>query len=260
MPLKKMKKVWDYCTYNKPFFVLVLMLFCGLQYMQDYYTDGGNIWIWTILLIFSILICGYGMTITRDRINNGIRLPKILIKEVLVLGVKSSIVGIIYLYIQGFVLDWICSPLNFPAFKLEEMLLDLPDTLNLLFSHNPAEAFTFVAVGSVLFYITTFFMEIAIARLADTGSILSAFNLLEIKKNIDTMGWVRYAKDYTLIILAIVIFSYLKHMVFPFDILNYMWTVLLSFFIFATQYLGIGAVYSKIKKKESFKEASNENI
>ena len=247
MPLVKMKKVWTYCTYNKPFFMLILLLYGILNFFQDVYGDTGDGWMLLILFAVSILIIGYGMTITRDRIKNGVRLPKINIKDVIVLGVKSYIVFIVYLFIQGTVLDWISSPFNFPSFELEEMLLDLPNTLNMLISHNHVHAIIFVVVGSILFYITSFFMEIAIARLADTGQILSAFKFNSIKKDIDTIGWKHYAKHYTLIILAIVLFGSLSYVKIPNLILNYIWVIILNFLMFTTQFLGIGAIYSKIK-------------
>lgn len=251
MPLKKMKKVWTYCTYNKPFFLLILILYGILNFIQDVYGDTGDDGMLLILFAVSILIIGYGMTITRDRINNGVRLPKITIKDVMVLGVKSYIVFIVYLFIQGTILDWIFSPFNFPSFELEDMLLDLPNTINMLISHNHLHAMIFVVVGSILFYITSFFMEIAIARLADTGRILSAFNLSGIKNNIDTIGWRHYTKDYTLIILAIFLFGSLGYVEIPNIILNYIWMIILNFLIFVTQFLGIGAIYSEIKGNES---------
>ena len=126
MPLIKMKKVWTYCTYNKPFFLLILLLYGILNFILYIYGNTEDNWILLIIFAVSILIIGYGMTITHDRINNGVILPKINIKDVIVLGVKSYIVFIVYLFIQGSILDWISSPFNFPSFELEEMLLDLP--------------------------------------------------------------------------------------------------------------------------------------
>ena len=247
MPLFKMKKVWTYCTYNKPFFLLILLLYGILNFILYIYGNTEDNWILLIIFAVSILITGYGMTITHDRINNGVRLPKINIKDVIVLGVKSYIVFIVYLFIQGTVLDWISSPFNFPRFELEDMLLDLPNTMNMLISHNHLHAIIFVVVGSILFYITSFFMEIAIARLADTGRILSAFNFSGIKNNIDAIGWDHYTKEYTLIILVIVLFGSLSYVKIPNLILNYIWAIILNFLMFTTQFLGIGAIYSEIK-------------
>ena len=39
MPLSKMKKIWSYCTYNKPFFLLVFILFFVLEYFMDTYSN-----------------------------------------------------------------------------------------------------------------------------------------------------------------------------------------------------------------------------
>ena len=115
---------------------------------------------------------------------------------------------------NGFILDLVCSPLDFPEFDLEEMLLDFPETINTLISHNPVDAASFIIMGAIIFYVTTFFMEIALARLADTGSIVAAFNLPEIKKDIDILGWKNYVKEYTAIILAIVLISVILFLIF----------------------------------------------
>jgi len=247
-PLVKLKKVWNYCTYNKPFFILVLILFVILNFLQDYYEpDKMGI---VYLVFFNIFISGYWMTVTRDRISGGVRLPKILVKDVLNLGIKSTIVSAVYATVQGFVLDFVSSPMNFPEFDLEEMLLDFPETINTLISHNPVDAAYFIILGAIIFYVTTFFMEIALARLADTGSIVAAFNLPEIKKDIDILGWKNYVKEYTAIILAIVLIAYFQYITLTDVYLNYIWGLLLDLFIYATQFLGIGAVYAQIKERK----------
>ena len=94
-------------------------------------------------------------------------------------------------------------------------------------------------------------MEIALARLADSGKLLSAFNLVAIKRNIDVIGWGNYTKEYTRIVLAIVLFSLLQYIDFQFFYLNYLWEVVLTLFVFTTEYLGIGAIYQIVKEKES---------
>ena len=256
MPLIRMKKVWDYCTYNKPFFLFVLFLFLVLNYVQD-----GVEWHsfnYVVALICFVLIWGYGMSITRDRIHGGYRLPKLLIKDIVTLGIKSSIVVSVYVLIQGVILNFVCSPLGFSTFDLEEMLIQLPETIHMLFAHDPFNTLVFVVLGSILFYCTAFFMEIALARLADTGSFWSSFNLVTIKKIIDEIGWRNYAKDYTAIILAIGLFAFLGNIALPNWLLNYIWVIILDLFMFATQFLGIGAVYSPIKNSESNVHASGE--
>lgn len=251
MPVHRMKKAWRYCTYNVPFFILILILFGIPNHFFTELSDSHRLLLVILGFIVNSLILGYGMTITRDRINDGVRLPKIMIKDVLFLGIKSSIVTFIYFYIQWHVLDFVSSPLDFPVFELEDMLLELPETIHMLFSHNPFDTLFFVVVGAILFYATTFFMEIALARLADTGSIISAFNLLEIKKDIDIVGWKHYAKDYTFMIVAIVLFLSLEYIVFPINIINIVFNILLELLAFVTQFIGIGAIYAEIKAKKS---------
>ena len=251
MILSIMNKIWSYCTYSKTFFLLIFILFFVIEYASDIYIDSNTTMAFLIIILINIILCGYGMTITRDRINNGVRLPKIMVKDIAILGIKSYIVFIVYLYVQGFILDWICSPLNFPKFDLEDMLLNLQETLHTLYSHNPVDTLVFIIFGSILFYITSFFMEIALARLADTNSIKTAFNVFKIKNDIDTIGWRNYAKEFTAIAVAIVLFATLKYIVIPVDILNYIWDVFLDLILFTAQYLGFGSIYSRIKEKKS---------
>jgi hypothetical protein len=218
---------------------------------MENYDDSNVPIIFSVSFLLNLLLCGYGMTIARDRMNGGVRLPKLMIKDVLVFGIQSTIISIIYIVVQGFILDFICSPLNFPAFDLEEMLTNLPHTIHSLFHHNPVNTLIFLILGSIIFYITSFFMEIALARLADTGNLISAFNLVGIKEDINAIGKWNYVKEFTIIVLAIALFTALKYIVIPVPILNYIWDVLLAFLIFVTQFWCIGAIYSVVKEKKS---------
>ena len=251
MPFFKLNRIWKFCTYNKPFFIFILILYLMLNLLQDYVETNCEMFqIMIIQFLVGIIVTGYGMIITRERINDGIRLPKIEIRDVVSLGVKSSIVLSVLLMLQGEILDMVSSALNFPIFDLEELLLDFHETIHLLYTHNPIDTLLFFVFGALLFYITTFFLEIALARLADTGSLVEGFDLIEIKKDIDVAGWRHYTIDYTSIILVLVFLSYLKAMVIPVSYLDYFVDVFLSLLIFATQFLGIGAIYSEIKDKK----------
>ena len=83
-------------------------------------------------------------------------------------------------------------------------------------------------------------------------ALLQAYTiaLREIKKDIDILGWKNYVKEYTAIILAIVLIAYFQYITLTDVYLNYIWGLLLDLFIYATQFLGIGAVYSQIKEKK----------
>ena len=254
MPHSIIKKVWDYCSYSKKYLAFIFILLYISSIIQNYvqaYGDSLALIILNIIVVVSV--SGYGMTITRDRINHGVRLPKIMVKDVIVLGIKSSIVTFIYWEAQTYILRFVCFKLNFPIYNLEEMLLRWYDTLHMLYAHNPLDTVLFVIVGSIVFYVTTFFIEIAIAKLADSGNILSSFNFLSIKRSIDIVGWRNYAKDYTMIILAITFMSFLISIEIPNTFIDSLVDMILSFLIFATEYLGIGAVYCKIKDLEEMK-------
>ena len=252
MPHVILKRVWDYCSYNKYFLAFIFALLFISSLIQNYVRVNGDYNDWVLLqtLVF-ISVSGYGMSITKSRINHGKRLPKIIIKDVIILGIKSAIIISIYIFIQGMILGYFCHSLDFPVFDLQTMLMNWSDTLHILFAHNPAYTVLFIIFGAILFYVTSFFAEIALAILADTNSILAALNLLSIKRSIDVLGWGNYAKEYTLIILTIVFLSYLVALNIPFTFLDSIVDMFLSFLIFATEFLGIGAVYCRIKDLES---------
>ena len=252
MPLIILKKVWDYCTYNKKYILFIFALLFLSQMFQDYVRMNVDNSSWEIFqLIVFIILYGYGMEITRDRINHGVRLPKIMIKDIVVFGVKSVIVLYVYVFIQSNILEWFSSYLHFPVFNLKMMLLNFLQTIHLLYVSHPINTIIFLVVGSILFYFTIFFVEIALARLADTGSIVQSFNFKAILKNINSYGWLNYVKEYTLIIVAIVILSLIQDLEVPIYFIDYLKDVFLGFLIFVTQFLGIGAVYSEIKDRET---------
>jgi hypothetical protein len=210
-----------------------------------------NTYAWYLAYVPYVFIAGYGMIITKDRIHHGKRLPKILVKDVIVLGIKSTVVSIVYVLVQDMILLSIASPLDFPEFDLEDMLMNIPETIHMLYSHNPVHTIVFIVVSLIVSYIIIFFMELALAKLADTGSILDAFNLYGIKNIIDVIGWRTYAKHYTLIIFSIGFYSLLINIEIPIPALDYVYQTVLVFLIFVTQYVGIGAVYNIFKEKQS---------
>ncbi len=254
MPVNIFKRVWDYCTYNIPFFLFVLILLLATNIIEDFFLKDFDDTIALIIkFMINIVLWGYGMQITRDRINGGKRLPKLLPKVMVSLGVKLVLVSTVYVFIQGTILDFICAPLNFPTYDLDEMLLDLPNTIHEIYSHDPASVIIFFVVGTILFYITMFFLEIAIAKLADTGSLLEAFNLKSIFRSIHAWGWWNYTKEYTLLLITMTILFYMQLLDLDIFGLDYFIDTFLMFLIFATQFMGIGAVYAKMKVAEAEK-------
>lgn len=258
MPLFKLKKVFEYCTSNKPVFLLVLFfLFVSnsandffMECMKNYSLAGIPV---IIILIF---LSGYGMLITRDRVNEGHELPKLMFKDLLVLGIKAMIVYGIFFVLQYYILYFTSNIFDFPFFDLEGLLWDFDQTINMFLVNEPLHSLEFVFIGGFVFYITTFFYEMGLAMLADTNSILSALNLVAIYKNIRIFGVRHYIVDYTSIVIAIFILTYLgsiQFQIFWFD------SLLRTFFgvlVLATQYLGIGSIYAEVKHKTLYSTSS----
>ncbi|WP_406536684.1 DUF4013 domain-containing protein [Methanobrevibacter sp.] len=251
MPIVKLKRVWDYCSYNKPFFAFIalLMFIIGLisSYASDYLSlDWRMVVDWSI----SILLTGYGLSITRDRINHGYRLPKIIPKDVLLLGIKGSIVYTVYIAGQIFILYFIALFFGFPLFNLEEMLLNFNETLHLFYAHNPIYTIIFFIVSASAFYFTSFFSEMGLAKLADTKKLSMAFNFESIYKSIELFGWVHYVRDLTSIVVAIVILTFIQSRLPELFGIEFILWMILGVLIFSTQYLGIGSLYCNIKDNE----------
>ena len=95
------------------------------------------------------------------------------------------------------------------------------------------------------------------ARLADTKSLFSAFNFKAIYRSIELFGWRHYARDLTSIVVAIVILTFIQNNLPEFFGIDLLLWMLLGVLIFATQYLGIGAVYCNIKDNEKRLNAEN---
>lgn len=257
MPLFKLKIVWEYCSYNMPFFAFILILIFALNTIRDlsmdylYSESLTTVLIGSVFVgIITIFLMGYGISITRDRINHGYRLPKIMLGDVFLLGIKSVFVYGIYFVMQLIILKYTSKIFDFPIFDLEELLLNFQDTAHMFFVNDPLYMLKFLLIGGIVFYITTFFVEIGLARLADTKSLLSAFNLVALYKCIKLVGFRRYILECTSIIVAIIILTYLKSFELPEFWIDQLWSTLLGFLIFATQYMGMGAVYANIKDRE----------
>ena len=252
MPLFKLKKVWEYCSYNVPFFIFILVLIFILNTVGDFTEEYMSSDYIAFLLngIVSVVLLGYGMLITRDRINHGHRLPKIIVNDVFVLGIKSLFVYIALFLIQFLILNITSQTFDIPMFDLEDLLMNFEDTVHMFAVNEAFHSLTFIIVGGLAFYITTFFVEISLAMLADTKSLISAFNVVSLSKKIRVIGLKNYILECTSIILVIIILSYLQHITIPVFWLDQIWETVLGFLIFATQYLGIGSLYADIKDNE----------
>lgn len=90
MLLDIIKNIWDYTTHNISFLLIVMALFYLFCFFMSIFEEMQISYALYLSMIPYIFIAGYGMAITKDVINNGKRLPKIIIKDVIDLGIKSD--------------------------------------------------------------------------------------------------------------------------------------------------------------------------
>lgn len=257
MPHTVLKKVWNYSIHNKTHLLLILFLIIISNYLSkhtidviDYSFDRPSLFIATITLsLILIFITGYGLSIIHDIINNGERLPKIKIKKIISYGIKGIIIIYVLTTIQSFLINLICIPLHFPEFDLEELLVDTHETLHLLYTHSPTDLIIFLIAGAIIYFITMFFMEVAIARLADKDKLLHSLNIVEIFRDINTIGGINYSKEFILIMIAMVILIYMGNIKVDNPIANFLINNVFEFGVYITQFVGIGIAYSHIKTK-----------
>ena len=94
MPIKVIEGSLNYCLENKAFFLFVLFLLFILK-LIPIYADG---YVETFAsVIICVIIMGYGLQVTEDIIRGGTRLPKIMPKKVIILGLygvgKTTIIN-----------------------------------------------------------------------------------------------------------------------------------------------------------------------
>ncbi len=240
MPIAVLKGSLKYCMENKLFFLFVLIIFGVTEYLFDIvHTPISGL----TSIICLILVMGYGLQIINDIINGGTRLPKIMPKKVIILGFKGFIIRLFYTAIQIFLLTLIAINLNFPLFDVEEFFLEYQNTITLIFNHDAVSCIIFVISGFIITYVTSFFMELSLARLADGGQLRKSFNFRRIKHAIDIIGWKNYTIGYSKIIFIIIVFSHIETFFDQFYGLNVVIGVLSLFIIFITEYRGMGNVY-----------------
>ena len=253
MPLKRLKYTFDYCRANPIGFLIILILISSINFMNGYadtHTIKYKLIFYPLALFVTLFMYGYGLAITKDTIRNGKKLPIIKIKQCTVFGIKASIMIFIYTLLEGFLLYDLSNRFYLPEFHLRFALSHLIETLKLYYWHNPVSTIEFIIVSIMVTYIVAFFMEISLARLADGGRLLGAFNILKIKRCIDTIGWKHYTADYTKIMLSIVILAYLQFGIDLFGFFSEILDLIIGLLIFIIEFIGIGAIYREYKIKK----------
>lgn len=244
MPNQILKGSVKYCLGNKLFFIYVFVQFLLFECITN--KVGGLLK--TTSLIVLLVVLGYGLKVTQDVMNGGTSLPKIKLNELINFGLKGIVVYTFYLTIQASILGLISMKLSFPEFDIEEMILNLPETVSLFYEHDPISFILFIVLGLLTVYGTIFFMEIALARLADGGRLKEAFDFRGIKRSIEVIGWKNYTIDYTKIVLAVVILVFLNGVFKAYGDISIIAGVITDMLAFTVEYRGIGNIYKEYKE------------
>lgn len=233
-----------YCTGNKIFFIYVFAQFLLFEIITN--KVGGLMK--TTSLIVLLVVLGYGLKVTQDVINGGTSLPKIKLNELVNFGLKGIVIYTFYLTIQASALGLVSLMFNFPEFDLEEMILNLHETVALFYEHDPISFILFIILGLLIVYGTIFFMEIALAIMADGGKLKEAFDFRRIKRTIETIGWKEYSADYTKIVAAVVILVFINGLCKSYGWISIIIGVMTDMLAFTVEYRGIGKIYREYKE------------
>lgn len=250
MPNAMLKGSVRYCTGNKLFCLYVLAQFFLFECLLN---EVGGLMKSTSLIVL-LVVLGYGLKVTQDVINGGTSLPKIKLNELVNFGLKGIVVYTFYLTIQASALGLISLLFHFPEFDLEEMIINLHETIALFFEHDPVSFILFIILGLLIVYGTIFFMEIALAILADGGKLKEAFDFPKIKDIIGVIGWKEYAADYTKIVAAVVILVLINGYFAHYGIFGIIIGVITDMLAFTVEYRGIGNIFREYKHSVSKKE------
>ena len=245
MPNQMLKGTVKYCLGNKLFFVFVFVQFLLFECITN--TVGGILKSTSLIVLLAVL--GYGLKVAQDVMNGGKSFPKINLNEFINFGLKGIVIYTFYLTIQASILGLLSMALNFPEFDLEELIVHLPETVELFYQHDPLSCIFFILFGLITVYMTVFFMEIALARLADGGRLKDAFDFNGIKNTIDVIGWNEYFIDYTKIILSIVILVSINILSINYGVIGILIGVT-DILAFTVEYRWIGNIYREYKLHE----------
>lgn len=244
MPNEILKGSVRYCTGNKTFFIYVFVQFLIFECITN---KVGGIMKTTSLIVL-LVVLGYGLKVTQDVINGGTSLPKIKLNELINFGLKGIVIYTFYLTIQASALGLVSLIFRFPEFDLEELILELHETIALFYEHDPVSFILFIILGLLIVYGTIFFMEIALAILADGGKLKEAFDFPRIKNTIEIIGWKEYAADYTKIVAAVVILVFINGLFKSYGWISIIVGVITDMLAFTVEYRGIGKIYGEYKE------------
>ncbi|WP_405267967.1 DUF4013 domain-containing protein [Methanobrevibacter sp.] len=203
-----------------------------------------------ISLIIGLIITGYQVYIVKSGIDMDDKAPEFDWKNDIVTGIKMIIVNIVYMIIPSILVGIVALIANVPGNVLQMAQEMSANSANVTAVANSTSALasvsdaTMAAFGTsiaitgmaavILFIIFAFFLTIAEARLANTGSLGQGLNIPEVVKDISKIGVGKVIAVFLLVFVIITviqtIISVLSGIVPPLAIISLIVTPYLTFF------------------------------
>lgn len=173
-------------------------------------------------LILGFILSGYLMSILKSGIDGDENVPEFKWKENLITGIKYLIVNIVYFIIPAIIVlivGWITNVYGLSAEIFTKMMtasMNAPANATVDIA-NVVPQSTFVSLGNamlitgivafVLFLIFLFIQTMGESRLANTGSLGDALNIVEAFKDIGRIGWGKVIAVVVLIFLIVAVIN-----------------------------------------------------
>ncbi len=203
-----------------------------------------------IALIIGLIITGYQVYIVKSGIDMDDKAPEFDWKNDIVTGIKMIIVNIVYMIIPSILVGIVALIANVPGNVLQMAQEMSANSANVTAVANSTSALasvsdaTMAAFGTsiaitgmaavILFIIFAFFLTIAEARLANTGSLGQALNIPEVVRDIPRIGVGKVVAVFILVFVIITVIqtllSVLSGIVPPLAIISIIVTPYLAFF------------------------------
>lgn len=264
------KDTIDYCSSDLKRLGLVILIGIILKIITDFYfgyaleNPTKEVLIAAKILDIAIdsSIFGYGLLVTKDVIEGGSRLPEILIKKLFALGIKSYIIMTIFDFIQEYGMDLLEKALGIDdgalIYIVENLAYEPLVVIDSLSKFPLSIDILILLIGFAFGYMVIFFLEISLAILADSESLLSALNIKTIKETIDNIGWIYYTIDYTFIIISLAILFFVsEHAIYLGDIPGFIIGIIAELLIFIIEFRMIGLTYKNGKINPKTKHEAN---
>ncbi len=168
--------VYPFSDITKFLIVGIISLFSGLSALFGNW--GVNNFILVTLagilgLIFTLILSGYGVRVTKYAINRSNELPDLNLQNNLIDGIKSLIIGIVYFIIP------IVITLIFAI---------ITGAISAGFNQMMAGLGVFLIIVVIVFIFFAIFEMVALARFADTGELGEALNIGEVIEDVKRIG------------------------------------------------------------------------